>query len=96
LHIAHPDQDFQIMRLQLLASASLLAAMTLAGGANAAPRPDQLAFRELYKEMVETNTTLSVGSCTLAAEKMAARLKAAGYADSDVEVIVPPEHPSGA
>lgn len=81
------------MRLQLLASASILAAMTLAGGANAAPRPDQLAFRELYKEMVETNTTLSVGSCTLAAEKMAARLKAAGYADGDVEVIVPPEHP---
>lgn len=81
------------MRLQLLASASILAAMTLAGGANAEPRPDQLAFRELYKEMVETNTTLSVGSCTLAAEKMAARLKAAGYADSDVEVIVPPEHP---
>jgi len=33
----------------------------------------------LYKELVETNTTLSAGSCTLAAERMAARLKAAGY-----------------
>ena len=81
------------MRLQLLASASFLAAMTLAGGALAAPRPDQLAYRDLYKELVETNTTLSVGSCTTAAEKMAARLKAAGYADSDMELIVPPEHP---
>ena len=32
-------------------------------------------FRELYKELVETNTTLSAGSCTLAAERMAARLR---------------------
>ena len=30
-------------------------------------RPDQLAFRALYKELVETNTTLSAGSCTLLA-----------------------------
>ncbi len=81
------------MRPQLLASASALAALTLASGALADPRPDQVAFRGLYKELVETNTTLSVGSCTLAAEKMAARLKAAGYADSDMELIVPPEHP---
>jgi hypothetical protein len=30
----------------------------------AAPsRPDQAAFRELYKELVETNTTLSAGNC---------------------------------
>jgi len=81
------------MRPQLLASASALAALTLASGALADPRPDQVAFRGLYKELVETNTTLSVGSCTVAAEKMAARLKAAGYADSDMELIVPPEHP---
>jgi hypothetical protein len=27
-------------------------------------RPDQVAFRALYKELVETNTTLSSGSCT--------------------------------
>ena len=36
-------------------------------------------YRELYKELVETNTSLSAGSCTLAAERMAARLKAAGF-----------------
>ncbi len=81
------------MRPQLLASASALAALTLASGALADPRPDQVAFKGLYKELVETNTTLSVGSCTVAAEKMAARLKAAGYADSDMELIVPREHP---
>ena len=57
------------------------------------PRPDQLKFRELYKELVETNTTLSAGSCTLAAEKMAARLKAAGYADKDMQVFTAPGKP---
>ena len=50
-------------------------------------------FRALYKELVETNTTLSSGSCTLAAERMAARLKAAGYPDADVNVFSTPDHP---
>ena len=56
-------------------------------------RPDQQSFRALYKELVETNTTLSAGSCTLAAERMAARLKAAGYADSDLTIFAIPEKP---
>ena len=50
-------------------------------------------FRELYKELVETNTTLSSGSCTLAAERMAARLKAAGFPDSDLHPFAAPDHP---
>jgi acetylornithine deacetylase/succinyl-diaminopimelate desuccinylase-like protein len=56
-------------------------------------RPDQQAFRALYKELVETNTTLSAGSCTLAAQKMAARLKAAGYPQSDLHLFSVPDHP---
>jgi acetylornithine deacetylase/succinyl-diaminopimelate desuccinylase-like protein len=56
-------------------------------------RPDQQAFRTLYKEFVETNTTLSAGSCTLAAMRMAARLKAAGYPDSDLYLFSVPDHP---
>jgi acetylornithine deacetylase/succinyl-diaminopimelate desuccinylase-like protein len=58
-----------------------------------APRPDQLAFRGLYEELVETNTTLSQGSCTLAAERMGARLLAAGYPAADVRVLATPERP---
>jgi acetylornithine deacetylase/succinyl-diaminopimelate desuccinylase-like protein len=50
-------------------------------------------FRELYKELVETNTTLSAGSCTLAAERLAARLKAAGFPDSDLHSFAAPDHP---
>jgi len=56
-------------------------------------RPDQVRFRALYEELVETNTTLSEGSCTLAAQRMAARLSAAGYPAEDVEVIVPDDQP---
>ncbi len=63
----------------------------------AAPPQDTPAgeqrFRELYKELVETNTTLSAGNCTLAAERMAARLKAAGFPDSDLHPFAAPDHP---
>jgi len=80
-----------IRTLSAVAALSLAAAS--AAHAQTAPRPDQLAFRDLYKELVETNTTLSVGSCTAAAEKMGARLKAAGFPDKDVTVVVPPDQP---
>ncbi len=50
-------------------------------------------FRDIYKEPVETNTTLSAGDCTLAARRMAARLKAAGYPDADLKIFVPEGHP---
>jgi acetylornithine deacetylase/succinyl-diaminopimelate desuccinylase-like protein len=50
-------------------------------------------FREIYQELVETDTTLSAGDCTLAAQRMAARLKAAGYPDQDLRVFVPEGHP---
>jgi acetylornithine deacetylase/succinyl-diaminopimelate desuccinylase-like protein len=56
-------------------------------------RPDQVEFRSLYKELVETNTTLSSGSCTLAAERMAARLKAAGLPESQITLFADPDHP---
>jgi len=56
-------------------------------------RPDQTAFRALYKELVETNTTLSAGSCTLAAQRMAAHLKAAGFSNADVTLFSTPDHP---
>jgi acetylornithine deacetylase/succinyl-diaminopimelate desuccinylase-like protein len=59
----------------------------------AALAQDQAAFRALYKELVETNTTASVGSCTLAAEKLIARLKAAGFPDSGLIPFSTPEWP---
>ena len=62
-------------------------------GAMGLLRPDQEAFRGLYKELVETNTTVSSGSCTDAAAKMGARLKAAGFDDAAITYFSTPEHP---
>ena len=56
-------------------------------------RPDQRAFFPLFKELVETDTTLSAGSCTKAAEQVAVRLKAAGFRDDDITLFSVPEHP---
>lgn len=54
---------------------------------------DRAAFRDLYRELIETNTTASQGSCTEAAQKMADRLKSAGYGDKDLVLFSPPDHP---
>ncbi|MEO5972799.1 MAG: M20/M25/M40 family metallo-hydrolase [Sphingomicrobium sp.] len=77
------------------AISGILLAAVAAGPVRAAEplRPDQVAFRALYAELVETNTTLSDGSCTLAAERMAARLKVAGMADSELTQFADPAHP---
>jgi acetylornithine deacetylase/succinyl-diaminopimelate desuccinylase-like protein len=45
--------------------------------------------REIFKELIEINTTDSVGNVTKAAEAVAARLKAAGFSASDVQVLGP-------
>ena len=71
----------------------LLAAILSAPLAHAVQGPNEQRFRDLYKELVETNTTLSSGNCTVAAERMAAHLKAAGFADSDLHILVAPDHP---
>jgi len=75
----------------LLASALVMPAV--ANAQSTSLRPDQQAFFGLYKELVETNTTLSEGSCTEAAAKMAARLKAAGFKDDQLIPFSTPEHP---
>src|SRR5208283_134907 len=69
----------------------------VSAAAIAAPAQDTAAgeqrFRSLYKELVETNTSLSAGDCTLAAARMAARLKAAGFPQSDLHPFAAPDHP---
>ncbi|AYJ87600.1 M20/M25/M40 family metallo-hydrolase [Sphingomonas paeninsulae] len=74
-------------------AAVLLATAAFSPASAQTLRPDQTAFRALYQELVETNTTLSVGSCTDAAAKMGARLKAAGFTDSEITYFLTSEHP---
>jgi acetylornithine deacetylase/succinyl-diaminopimelate desuccinylase-like protein len=86
-----------LMRKRILSGIGLALLMQMVATAQEPPmkplRPDQVAFRALYKELVETNTTLSVGSCTLAAERLAAHLKTAGFEDKDVTLFSVPDHP---
>jgi acetylornithine deacetylase/succinyl-diaminopimelate desuccinylase-like protein len=72
---------------------SLLAALlVVAAGAAAEAQtstPDERRFRDIYRELVEINTTDSAGDTTKAAEAMAARLRAAGFPPADVQVLAP-------
>ncbi len=49
--------------------------------------PSQALAREIYKELVEINTTDSVGDNTAAANAMSKRLLAAGFPAEDVRVL---------
>jgi acetylornithine deacetylase/succinyl-diaminopimelate desuccinylase-like protein len=58
------------------------------GRAQGQPAANPLA-REIFKQLIEINTTDSVGNVTTAAEAMAARLRDAGFPDKDVIVAGP-------
>ncbi len=77
----------------LMAALATPAAAQVATGTMGPLRPDQQRFRALYEELVETNTTLSAGSCTQAAEQIAARLRAAGMAEQNLTLFSVPDHP---
>ena len=55
--------------------------------------PQKAELRELFKEMIETDTSITTGSCTLAAERVAARMKAAGFKDDQLTLFADPAHP---
>ena len=63
-------------------------------GATPDPRAGEPAFRATYRELVESNTVFGVGSCTTAAERMAARLRTAGFPATDLHMIVPEGRPA--
>jgi len=51
------------------------------------PADYQRLGRDILKELIETDTTHSSGSTTIAAERLATRLVAAGFPKSDVVVV---------
>src|SRR3984893_15729597 len=65
----------------------LVSSALTANGEPLAPR-QQLAF-DIYKELVEINTVTATGDTLCAAEAMAARLRASGFAEADVQVFSP-------
>ncbi len=73
--------------------AAAIAAFLTGASAAQSPPPDEVAFRALYKELVEINTTRSAGSCTQAADAMRAHLLAAGMPSGDMQVLAPADRP---
>src|SRR3979490_2337350 len=51
--------------------------------------PEQKRFHAIYKELVETSPSHSVGDNTLAARRMAKHLKDAGFADAELQIFEP-------
>ncbi|MGA3201368.1 MAG: M20/M25/M40 family metallo-hydrolase, partial [Bryobacteraceae bacterium] len=69
-------------RLALLALLPTLSAATL-------DEATRRLARDIFQQLIEINTTDSVGSTTVAAEAMAKRLLDAGFAKDDVKVLGP-------
>ena len=72
----------------------LLCGLVLAGimHAQQAVQPDEPTRRlahDIFKQLIEINTTDSVGSVTAASEVMAQRFRDAGFAESDIHVLGP-------
>src|SRR5882757_4850845 len=84
-----PGTNIGILNVRNLTLAgALAAALSLGHGAGAAePTPQQQAFRQIYQELMEINTTDSVGDTVKAADAMAARLLAAGLPAGDIRLI---------
>jgi acetylornithine deacetylase/succinyl-diaminopimelate desuccinylase-like protein len=77
----------------MLRAAALVLAIAAHGESAQSLRPDQASFRGLYKELVETNTEVTDGSCTQAAKQIAARLRSAGIPESQITLFSTPDHP---
>ena len=69
----------------LLGLAAVLATLAVAQS----PNEHQRLAREILQQLVEINTTDSVGNITTAAEAMATRLREAGFEEKDIHVAGP-------
>lgn len=77
------------MRSFVLAASLVLAPQAHAQDADAG----RAAFRLIYEEMVEIDSSPTTGSCTRVVQAAETRLKAAGFSGEDVKLIVPPGKP---
>lgn len=81
--------------MKLVSSLSIFLLSLLVAGATAATllaqqtQDEHKLAHDIYKQLIETNTTESVGNMTTAANEIAERLRAAGFPASDVTVLGP-------
>jgi acetylornithine deacetylase/succinyl-diaminopimelate desuccinylase-like protein len=68
-----------------------LIAICAARGQTQVPDQTKQLARDIFKQLIEINTTDSVGNVTTAAEAMAKRLRDGGFADGDIKIAGPNE-----
>jgi acetylornithine deacetylase/succinyl-diaminopimelate desuccinylase-like protein len=81
------------MKTRLLGSVGLSLLATPLAAQTAPLTPEQQSFRALYQEMVETDTSITTGSCTLLADKIEGRLKSAGFTSDQITRFAVADHP---
>jgi len=74
--------------IRWILSFCLIATVSPAGRAQSPDQTKQTA-RAIFKQLIEINTTDSVGNVTTAAEAMAKRLREGGFAEDDIKVAGP-------
>src|SRR4051812_21228892 len=84
-------QGWRPLRLMVLCAATLMSTCPVMPGAIAAEglNPNQQRAFDIYKDLIEIDTTTATGDTAKAAEAMAARLRAAGFPDGDVHAFSP-------
>src|SRR5689334_928427 len=80
--------------LRTITALIIAAALAITAAAQAVPRTpaDDAEIKlatDIFKQLIEINTTDSVGSTTIAAEAMAKRLRDAGFPADDVVLMGP-------
>jgi acetylornithine deacetylase/succinyl-diaminopimelate desuccinylase-like protein len=82
------NQNFASWKI-FLPTVLALAVLAARGAGAEGLTPEQQLAHDIYKELVEIDTTTATGDTARAAEAMAARLKAAGFAEADVHAFSP-------
>jgi acetylornithine deacetylase/succinyl-diaminopimelate desuccinylase-like protein len=85
--VRHPANLRPMRNAGFALIACFLAGSVGPSAAEPVPPATQQLSRDIYKELVEINTTQSVGDTFAAAKAMGARLTAAGFAKADVQVF---------
>src|SRR5258708_16852123 len=87
-----PGEQFLNERIVAIGIAAILFGLGAQAAAPASAEDDAAARKDahdIFKQLIEINTTDSVGSTTVAAQAMAQRLLDAGFANTDVVVLRP-------
>ena len=81
------------MKPSLAFVSAVLSLTCIASAAAADADPAREAFRAIYKEMVEIDSSPSTGSCTKVVRAAEARLSAAGFVADELSVVIPEGKP---